>query len=413
MPQNMQSALENRVAGALLWGCKMKIRIRHFACVLLSGLWLGVASLCPSSLYAQDSSPTLSLSARSSDNQHPFIAKSPVGERLFVVWDGMVDNHRRVFLRERVEGSWLPEIILDTEPEALNSSPVVDVDPAGNPHVAWLGKLNGKERVFYAFRMASIWSQWGAVQAGESAEDSCEAVTLKVDAEGKPWLAWQAGHGNIYSIFCAHLNHVTGSFDVQCLTPQAQNYNFFPEIFLTPEVSLLWYAAQNADFRLVGKEYDLSSGQWQEFALRDLERLPAKCLPYLLRKSPDTLAGLWYDEVDSADRVFLGLQGHESQGVGSVVDHMPEAINHFVSGTVLGDQLLITWCSETAQEGSQVYFTRGDSTSFEAEIRVSDGAKGYCAHPRVVGLPASAAVVWQSSLSDGGDGRILFREFQP
>src|SRR5437868_5275752 len=70
--------------------------------------------------------------ASSIDNQNPCVAATEDGRRVAVAWDGLVSGQRRILVRERVEGTWLAERIVDTDATAGNQSPSLALDGAGN-----------------------------------------------------------------------------------------------------------------------------------------------------------------------------------------------------------------------------------------------------------------------------------------
>jgi hypothetical protein len=350
------------------------------------------------------------ISEGSTDNQHCAIATSANGRRCVAAWDGSTAGGRRVFLRESVDGVWLPAVVVDVEPTAANNSPCLAVDDAGNCHVAWLALAGEKQRVVYAARLGGVWSNWGVIDGQELAGWACEALTLRLDGEGRPWLTWQAGNGSQYGIRAAHIDPAQGTFVTTNLTPGAQNYNIYPDVQFTPQPVVFWYSAIEADFSLVARSFSLETGVWQPYEMANLSKLPANRFPYLMRLASGRLLSLWFDRLDASDRVLVGHQSPDAQGTGDVIDHQPDASNHLVSGAVAGEEAMVVWCSETATSGSQVYLSHGlVDAPYPQEALISDGARDYYVHPHVAPLPDGAAVIYLSSTSDGGDGRVLFR----
>lgn len=349
------------------------------------------------------------VSENSIDNQHPQVAASPDGRRVIVVWDGWDEAGSRIFLRENIDGDWLPEIIVDTEPAVKNNSPVAAIDATGNCHVAWLGNVGGRTRVFYAVRIAGEWANWGTINANEQANRSCESLALRLDDQNKPWLAWQSGRANLYAIRVAHLGDSTGAFDIDELTPDCINYNLYPEIFFTPDPSVAWYTANDSNFSLSAMKYDRIARQWMKVDIKDFAKLPANRFPYLIQRGTGTFAALWFDTVSYADRVFLGFQDPRTQGEGTVIDHQPDAINHLITGASDGERIAAVWCIETATSNSQIYLSHSESLEFPQEILISDSQKNYYTHPRLSPFAGGVAVVWHSSASDGGNGLVYYR----
>jgi hypothetical protein len=350
------------------------------------------------------------LSGASVSNSHPAVGADDSGQLVAVVWDGLLDGARRIFLREKVAGEWLAEQVIDNAPLADNSSPVLDVDAAGTVHIAWLARVNGKLRVFYAFRTRSGNSVlWGAVNPDEPAGNSCDAVYLRADDEGRPWIAWQSGNASSYSISVAHLDPDEGQFRIDTLSTPLGAFNLFPQVFFQPEPMVVWYSASTSDFTLVGQRFEPEAGEWLPFAPAQLERMPGNKLPLLMDHADGTISGLWLEEVAFVDRVHLGQQGVETNGQGIVIDQRPAALNEQLSGAAGSERVLATWCSDDGTSGAQVYLAHGSELPFD-ELLVSDGEKRQYANPRLAALPGGAAVVYESAPINGDSGHIWYRD---
>lgn len=378
-------------------------------CVLVwfSILLLGTGEPC----LGEQLSDEVVLTARSTDNQSPNIATSSDGRHVFVVWDGIIGDSRRIFCRERIDGIWLPEVVVDDEPAAQNNSPSIDVDAQGNPHIAWLAQHRDRFGVSCAFRTAGIWSHRDAIDSGKDTEPDAQSVQIRVDTEDIPWIIWQSGLASRYSVHCAHLDPRSGGFLLDSLTPESRNYNLNPQFLFTPQPLAVWYAAENADFRLTAKAY-MTTGEWTSVVLQDLQKMPGNRFPYLLRHPAGIVIGLWYDQesASSLERIYVGTQNGKTQGEGQIIDTEPAAVNKMVSGAISGGEVVAVWCRVTEGSGSQVFLSHGMSLPFSGDIRLSDGRKKSYTQPRVASVPGGAAVVWQSTAADGReDGRIFFR----
>jgi hypothetical protein len=348
--------------------------------------------------------PIQAISSRGTESQRPAIAASSDGRRVAIAWDTVIDGARRVVVRENIVGEWLPEIIVDAEPTGDNHAASVAVDDAGNLHVAWLARVDESFHVQYANRVATSWLRFPAISGGRALD--CEAVTVRLDPQGRPWIAWQTGAGSEYHVQVARLDDATGEFIVGTVSSET-SLNLYPEIFFVPEPVVAWYGARDSQFSLMAVRG--AAGEWIPYSFEHFSELPVNRLPYLFRTADGQFLATWYDEVDFADRVFLGMQDPVTLGAGTIIDHAPEAINHFVSGVASGRELIAVWCSETEIEGSQVFLSRGTSPPFAEDLLMSDGAKLYYALPRAAALPGGAVAVWQSSASEGGNGQIYVR----
>jgi hypothetical protein len=328
-----------------------------------------------------------------------------------VVWEGDVGEHRRIFLREAISGTWLPEVIVDSLPTGENQIPSIDLDDAGNPHVAWTALINGHFVPQYAARIASIWTTT-SISTPDVVGD-CDYVNVRLDDQGSPWIVWQSASGNAYQISTAYID-VTGSFHVECLTPGSHNHNLYPEIVFDPEPTILWYAGREDGFFLVGERYTRATGEWGEARLSNLERLPGEPLPQLARLQNGPLTAFWYekpqnaDTADVLDRVFVGQQG-QSQGAGEQLDQPLDASNSRVSGSVAGGNLAAAWCASSLEDGTQIYAAYGRSASESTAVKLSEGDDMYYSNPHVAAWQHGFSVVWESTEAEGGDGQIYFR----
>lgn len=358
----------------------------------------------------------VSLSARSTDNQHPVVASSPDGHRVVAAWDGLVAESRRIFIRESVDGVWLPERIVDSEPLARNHSPAVAVDDSGNIHVAWLGRAGEDFRVFYASGIGGHFVSWGVLDGGEAAGENCGKLVLKLDATGSPWLAWESGRDTRFSIRVARL--VNGRFVVRNLTPNAQNQNWFPELLLGESPMVAWYADKIPECEVQAARLDPASGEWEPVKLDGLEHLPKDALPQLVQWPGRKLTACWIEEISEpgstrTDYVLLAGQSADPDMTPRPIDYETTGTKESLTRSIAAGRLVVAWCSKSFDEGWQIYVAAGEQAPFGMKARLSDGDRsGYYDSPSVAGLPDGVAAVWHSSESFGGDGRVLFRRLR-
>ncbi|MBX7246809.1 MAG: hypothetical protein K1X53_15035 [Candidatus Sumerlaeaceae bacterium] len=346
------------------------------------------------------------VSDASSDNRNAQIAAT--GDGLIGAWDGLVSGHRRILVREKRGGTWLRTEIVDSEPVGENSIQSLCVDSAGNPHLVWLSKVGEKFRITYVSRIAGIWSRPVVVNNDQPGGENCEEVSIQLSPEDRPWIIWQSGNGNRYSIQAATPDSQTGLFVIDRLNTDVLNYNLYPVLLFTPEPTVLWYSASNADFVLVGKRF---RGAWEIFPIENLDNLPvSRCLPALIRAPKGNLAGFWFDELDAADRVFVGLQESETRGSGVPLDNEADSSFGSICATAAGDRMVATWTSEQQGVGQQIIAAVGDAPPFELHIVSGSDSAGYCGAPKVAGNVRKAAVIWNSLAGEGGDGRVYCRE---
>lgn len=357
--------------------------------------------------------PTVVLSTRSTDNQRPAVASSEDGRTLICVWDGVVDGARRILMRESVDGVWLPERIVDAEPLAENRAPAVALDSAGTVHIAWLGQVRGRDRVFYAVLAAGQLVNWGPLDGGEGPDDNCGKITLRLDSAGNPWIAWEAGRGTRVTIRCARMTN--GLFQTDNLTPGATNQNWFPELFFTPDPIVTWYADQIPEFALRASRFDSESETWQPVALSGLDHLPKNSLPQLLRRPSGAFLACWIEDITlegapRTDYVLIGEQGDGPESVPRPADFETTGTKESLARALAGDRLVLAWCSKSLTDGWQIHLASGTQLPLPEKAIITDGARsGYYDHPALAVLPGGCAVVWHSSEGDGGSGKIFYR----
>lgn len=392
----------------------MKTRLRHRECII--AWWFGALLPLLTVFSARGEvilGPTTSLSVRSTDNHHPAIAASADGSVTFVAWDGEVQGSRRILVRESYQGMWLPELLIDDRPGAENTRPAIDVADDGTPHLAWLARENGRVLPRYATRIAGRWIQMPI--SNEIGTGDCDYVTLKVDPEGRPWIAWQVGQGSVYEIFCSSPDE-EGFFETQPLTPGATSHNLFPEIFFDPQPVVAWYSDRDEQTFLMGKRFDTESKDWEPLQLENLESLPTEPVPQLVSRSSGPLAALWYEraitrtgEISGTDRILMGEQGPETRGGGVVIDEQPESNNRLVAGAALPGSIVAVWCSDSPHGDTRIVLGHGGTATQMENAIVSDGMTRQPSNPKVSAIGSGAGVVWESNAPSGGDGHIYFR----
>ncbi len=362
------------------------------------------------------SEPSVQLNTFSTDNQNPSAATTPDGHIGFVAWDGLdTQGQRRIFLREHRDGVWLTETIIDSNREGDNRSPVVGVDALGNPHVAWLARQAGSIRVQLRSRLAGEWLDWGVVDAGRPGENS-SSVALRIDAEGRPWVAWEtAGTGNRYNIRSARLSR-SGIIDTSDLTSDSLNYNILPEILFLPEPTVVWYTAHDNTFSLVGQSWSPLTGEWLKYepGLAGVS-LPADRMPLLFSSPSGKLNAVWRDAdsttTDEEESAF-SLERVLFQELAPSTNTNPLALtSEFGISTVTGssgaDLDLLAWSAEAGDDGRQVFIsTRETNGEFEIPAPISDGEGRYYGSPSLAAFADGGLATWTSNAAEGGNGHI-------
>lgn len=380
-----------------------------------------VAALCiaPPAVHADSrAEETAQISTFSSDNRNPSAATTPDGRNGLVAWDGLdAAGQRRIFLREHRDGLWLPPTIVDSNRAGDNASPSVGIDLLGNVHVAWIGRSGGASRVFLRSRIAGEWLDWGVVDTASDKGEHSSGVVLRLDAAGRPWLAWESGGvGNRYSIRCAHLAE-SGSLLLHDLTLAPLNYNILPEILFVPRPAVVWYAAVDNTFSLAGRVWDDASGEWRSWQPDEAaSALPAERMPLLFSSTDGRLNAVWRDttapqaepddETPALERVMFASIGDDA--LSSPMTVTAEFGVSTVTGSSHGDSNLVAWSAEAGVAGRQVFVAaREGSGEFEVPAAVSDGERQYYASPSLAAFASGALAAWSSSAIEGGNGHIF------
>lgn len=352
--------------------------------------------------------PVQQVSLLSFDNAHPNVAISQAGNHVVVVWDGIVGEHRRIFLREQVAGEWLPPVIVDSNPTGDNTMPGIAIDSTGVPHVTWISQSGSKRQPFYARRVSrfpNIWHQQVVpFPIDSTVNGNCDYVKLQLDDSDQPWITWQYGFGNVYSIACTTWNS-DGRLHSEELTPGANSHNLYPELFFLPRPTVYWYLAQADQFYLIGSQYNRDTQSWSVSLPDNFENVPAQSFPDLFLTATGPLGAIWYDrlsnQAESNDQVFMGIQDPESLGRGEAVDQDGSANNHSVSAAILDDQIVAAWVSESYKSGAQLYMGIGSSPDTLQSGPVANSLDGIISNPRVTATDEKAAVTWEETSGPG------------
>ena len=385
--------------------------LRDIACLALAFAIVGATAPAP----AADQ-----VSETSADNARPAAAASADGNTLFIAWDGTFDGlDRRIVLRERIGGYYLPPRIVDADPAAENAAPSLAVDATGNPHVAWVARVGATQRVMYRARIAGKWLDPQVVNPGGPAGEQSGAVTLRLDPMGMPWIAFESANpAGRATIHCARIEPRSGSFEVTDLAESPGVYSILPEIVFLPDPAVLWYSATDSSFVLVGERFDSGSAVWRPMPVANTANFPAERMPLLIRQPDGRLCGVWRDQQPGAtdetgapiDRILLGILDTQTQGAGAVVHRQPLVSS--VTGTVSGDKPALCWAGESGTAGPQIYATGGDGQSgFSQPRQLSDGVHRYYSSPAMAPVPGGAIAVWVSLASEGGNGAIYAERY--
>lgn len=388
-----------------------RVTYREIACAALA---LAVFLCLPAgALFAQTGvgESSLKISVASSQNANPKIAVAADGG-IYVVWQGLYEQHLRIFFRENRDGKWQEEVMLDPVAGVDDMDPAIALDIKGNPHVAWVrkqtvGTEDEQTTILYAYRIGQEWIVHGEINP--DSDRNSEFPVIAVAANTRVFIAWQEGRGTDYDILCATQNR-GGDFAISVIAGgQADHYNLYPDIFIFDLPCLVWYEAVNTDFVLREASFQINNFSWVSEPIANFDRMAANRLPCILADTSEKFFGLWYDAERSGERIFLGVQDADTLGEGRIVDDNPLRANRLPSGIIAQDgTVYISWCGDTLY-GNQIFVLKGNGEVFSPSVMVSNGEPLYYSHPQVAAQGADrACVVWSSNALDGGDGGIYF-----
>lgn len=354
--------------------------------------------------------PAQQISVISHLNANPSLAFSADGRSLYVVWDGVVSGNRRIFLREQLQGEWLPPVIVDSNPAGSNSMPSVAVDSNGIPHVTWISQSGNKRQPVYARRISRYPNRWHQQRVpfpeDSTLSGSADLVSISMDTNDQPWIVWQYGFGNVYSVACTRYHEASGKLVSEELTPGANSHNIFPEMFFLPEPTVYWYLAQADQFYLIGAQYNAESARWQVALPESFDNVPAQNFPDLFLTGRGPLGAIWYDGLadvngEIRDRVFLGTGDAETKGRGEVIDQNPEGNSHSVAATIMDNQYLAAWVTEQYGYGTELNLGIGDSPETIQSVSIRHSENNLISSPRLAAAGNKAAVAWEETSGPG------------
>lgn len=372
-----------------------------------------VVLLMTSLSFAQESILQERLSIASKDCTNPRLVSKE--DRIFVVWQGKIDERNRIFFRERRNGNWDPEIILDRSEWGNNTDPQIALDDEGNPHIIWIFSDPEISAVYYAFRLKEEWMFPDPLT--QTPDKNCEFPDIGIETgTNRVFAVWQEGRGSKYAIMCSTQDKNGRFITIRISRPDSKGYNIYPQIFLSPTPVIVWYGLRDSDFALHAALLNIQTGSWMCYDPSGLENIPCNRLPFIMTDDQGLFYAVWYDSDGSTDRIFFNRQGDSSLDKAVIVDDNPQWMNSIPTGVVGSDKsIYICWRGESIF-GGQIFLATGSARTnpctFQESQLISDGQKLFytqldcCANGNL-----GVDIVWVSSALDGGDGAVYFRQF--
>ncbi len=329
---------------------------------------------------------------------------------LYFVWDGIHNEKRKIFFREMISDKFSEVMILDPDPHSENSEPEITVDEKGNPHIVWVSKINEVSLLYYAYREKGRWIFLSNIY--QTSNKNIESPVIGIKPDGNTvFLAWQAGKGINYNIFSA-IKNISDNWAIYKLSIDSdKHYNLYPQIFMNPSTSVFWYESTDSGFILMGLKYDENMKIWNQADLDGLGKMAFKRLPVIMMDNTSKLAGVWYDSLNSLDKIFLGIQNYK-EGIGIQVNKNSPFNESQPFGIFAGDRsIYLTFLNA---DENQVYFNLGilenQNVKFlDSSVRVSNAKPGFYSNPRITLAQNKIIIVWCSDLKGGGDGAVYIK----
>lgn len=348
------------------------------------------------------------ISETSYDNRNPVLSFKVDNQNGFVAWDGLVNGKRRILFRELTENNWsLPQII-DDDPAGHNQYPSIIADEQGNVFIAWIAQVNGRKSPKLAARFHGEWNLYSIPFPPESnVKGHCDYVNVKLDENGLPWITWQWGFGNIYSVAVSSFGF-DGNIYTSELTPKSRTHNLFPKVFFLPQPTVLWYSSINSDFSLVAKQR-AADNYWIDIKINALEKLPHQSLPNLF-PGDKSINAVWYDnKLENQDQIFyMATVGSGVEPIEGIIPGSGQG-NRFVSGSQSQHKIATIWISERS---STVNLGVLDLSSHKVQIiKISGNESLEPGNPQLDFNESGIGAVWESDISTASKNSSIYFSF--
>jgi hypothetical protein len=374
---------------------------RYSRIALLAALaWVAGSAV----LRAQTVEPPLALDRFSAEADSPCVALRGDGG-VGCVWVSREAGRRRVVFREQLGGGWSEPVFFDGRGGDGPASPLLLYDRHSNPHLIWCDGPSEDGAVVVAYRHSGLWIRRGAISESSGCETASPGAAF--DALGRLHVVWREGYGSLWRIIVATFE-TDGSARRQALTDaESTGLNLYPVVIGLQAPTVLWFAEDNPLFRLESRRYDAEAGRWAPGEPPPLDRLPTNRLPYLFGLESSLICAVWDDEVDGADRIFLGFSDELGQGEGLPVDDNPAGANGQPFAVLTDRGPVLCWRGETPG-GPAVWVRRHDGGDWTRSAVLSLPEPPYASQPRVAADDEAVHVVWVSESADGGTGNLYY-----
>jgi hypothetical protein len=321
-----------------------------------------------------------------------------------VVWQGQLGERQRIFLRQRVDGVWSEERLVDSGLEGDHLRPQAVADRYGI-HLAWVHRYEGIDTINYA-RIIN-----GVAENRETQSLTrgvyCEYLSIAPDGLGRARIAFQAKYAGGISVDLLEFD-TEGEMTLSLLSPDDAplTNNRFPQVFQFTLVQALWYQSHEQGYRLTGA-IPVGETKWRLAPVEDLfESLNPQRTPAFYEGPDGQLIALWHDSRSGVDRIMLSRPGDPAEQP-EIVDSRPGRNNWLPAGAIsMAGEIAIVWVGET-EAGSAIFLKlRGAE-----ETHSLSGEQTTCAFPQVAfSQQGRLHVAWQTDRNHTGAGDIYFTE---
>jgi lysophospholipase L1-like esterase len=140
-------------------------------------------------------------------SRFPSLAVGPDGS-VWLAWSGRVHDNYELFVRRWNGQDWEAPVQLthDVGADSYDWAPRIAVSDANTVWIAWpRHEPSSDDSIFVISRTNGLWSQPTRVGTPDDGPD--DAVTLALDPDGRPWLAWVGWDGatGLSTLLAAHL----------------------------------------------------------------------------------------------------------------------------------------------------------------------------------------------------------------
>lgn len=192
-------------------------------------------------------------------------------EHADLAWPELNGNHSDIYYNAYRKGKWTGKVRV-SDPRYNNMHPEMAVVNDDSLFLVWTAVDGFRNKLFFAVKSKD---GWGAAQEIETGMQSSIGPVIILDVAGIPWIAWAGNDGGLDEIFVSSWNGKNWSSPVQ-VNPSNEVPDILPEISLSVGGNLLvtWQKYDNYEYRYYQSE--LHDGRWNDPVLLQNENVLTK-----------------------------------------------------------------------------------------------------------------------------------------